>query len=146
MSRRIFRPTAKSPKANGSTELTDRLASQILGTLSCFDRVLVGGTLPDICHARALGGHLKQQGVRLFDFPKWAEPLRNAIREHAERVAADNDIEVEFVRRKEFRMADRARETAESRGFRPGLVHIFSAMEACVSFRPWYDASLAVSG
>lgn len=107
--------------------LTERRANEIRGTLSCFDRVIVGGTLPDICHAAALGRHLKEQRVRLFDLPRWAEPLRNDIRAHAERLAADHGLEIEFVRTKDTNMLERARASAARRGHSPGLIHIFSA-------------------
>jgi len=36
-------------------------------------------------------------------------------------------------------MADRVKEVVAERGDHPGLVHIFSGMEGCVSFRPWHD-------
>jgi len=29
----------------------------------------------------------------------------------------------------------------QTRGQQPGLVHIFSAMETCTAYRPWYDKS-----
>ena len=32
--------------------LTERYADRIRGVLSCFDRVVIMGTLPDICHAQ----------------------------------------------------------------------------------------------
>jgi len=119
--------------------LTERYADKIRGTITCFDRVVIGGTLPDVCHAAALGRTLRREGVRLFDFPKWAEPLRNAIRDHAAQIAADHGLEIEFVGMKNFRMADRIREIVAERGAHPGLVHVFSVMEGCLSFRPWHD-------
>jgi len=57
--------------------------------LSCFDRALILGTLPAICHAKAMAGHLGARDIRLFDDPCWAEPLRDAIRANAERLAAE---------------------------------------------------------
>ena len=53
--------------------------------LSCFDRVVITGTLPDICHARAMAGYLGGRGIRLFDYAHWAEPLRDEIRANADR-------------------------------------------------------------
>jgi hypothetical protein len=35
----------------GLTLLTERYADQIAGVLSCYDRILVFGTLPGICFA-----------------------------------------------------------------------------------------------
>jgi hypothetical protein len=108
--------------------------------LSCFDRVVITGTLPDICHARAMAGHLGGRGIRLFDYAHWAEPLRDEIRANAERLAAEAGLEIEFIRKlKAFRKEDRVQQILAERGDHPGLVHIFSAMEACSSYRPWHD-------
>lgn len=119
--------------------LTERYADQIQGTLSCFDRVVITGTLPEICHAQAMSSFLSSREIRLFDYTQWAEPLRGEIRQHAERLAADAGLAIEFIRRKDFRKEDRIQELLRERGTHPGLVHIFSAMETCPSFKPWYD-------
>jgi len=119
--------------------LTERYVDQILGVLSCFDRVVITGTLPEICHAQAMSKYLTDHGVRLFDYTQWAEPLRDEIRQHAERLATKAGLTIEFIRRKDFRKEDRIQELLGKRGNRPGLVHIFSAMESCPSFTPWYD-------
>jgi len=121
--------------------LTERYADKIPGVLSCFDRVVITGTLPEICHAQAMARHLTEQGVRLFDYTQWAEPLREEIRQHAERLAREAGLTIEFIRRKDFRKEDRVRELLGKRGNHPGLVHIFSAMESCTSFKPWYNKS-----
>ena len=118
----------------------ERHSDHIAGTLSCFDRVIVTGTLPDIGHAEAMAGFLTRQRIRLFDFPSWAEALRDDIRAHAERLAAEAGIEIEFIRKhKDFRKEARVKAIIAERGDHPGLVHVFSAMEACPSFRPWHD-------
>lgn len=117
----------------------ERHAAVIRGTLSCFDRVVITGTLPDICHAGAMTKHLSARGTRLFDYPRWAEPFREELRTHAERVAREHGLEIEFIRRKNFRKEERIKALLAQRGDHPGLVHIFSAMEPCPSFRPWHD-------
>jgi hypothetical protein len=120
----------------------ERHQDNISGTLSCFDRVVVTGTLPDICHPRAMAGFLDYHGVRLFDYPRWAEPLRTELRENAERIAAETGLEIEFIRKlRAFRKEARIKEILAERGDQPGLVHIFSAMESCPSYRPWHDKS-----
>ena len=121
------------------TTLVERHADRIAGTISCFDRVIIAGTLPDICHSRAMTQRLYSEEVRLFDYPRWAEPFRDVIRQNAERLAAESGVAIEFLRAKDFRMVDRVKERVAERGNHPGLVQIFSAMEACVSYRPWYD-------
>ena len=117
-----------------------RHQDRIAGVLSCFDRVIITGTLPDIAHAGAMAHFLDYRHIRLFDFPRWAEPLRNALRDNAERVACEAGLKIEFIRRiKAFRKEERIQEIIAERGDHPGLVHIFSAMESCSSYRPWYD-------
>lgn len=119
-----------------------RHEEKIAGTLTCWDRVIITGTLPEICHSEALAGYLSRQGIRLFDYPQWAEPLRDELRAHAERVATEAGLEIEFIRRHDaFRKASRIKAILAERGEHPGLVHVFSAMEACPSFRPWHDKS-----
>jgi len=119
--------------------LVERYADRIVGVVSCFDRVVIMGTLPAICHARAMEGHLRAHSVRLFDYPRWAEPLRDELRANAERLAQEAGLEIEFIRRKDFRKEERVKQIVARRGDHPGLVHIFSAMEPCLSFKPWHD-------
>lgn len=119
--------------------LIERHAATLRGVLSCWDRVVITGTIPEICHADAMAAHLRAQHIRLFDITRWAEPLRDLIRDHAERLARENRLEIEFIRRRNFRKEERVKAIVAQRGRHPGLVHIFSAMEPCASFRPWHD-------
>jgi len=126
--------------------LTERYASQIAGVLSCWDRIVITGMLPDIGYAQAMAAFLRARGIRLFDFPRWAEPLREEIRENAERLAAENGLTIEFIRKKDFRKEERVKEILARRGRHPGLVHIFSALESCPSYKPWYDKTTGKTG
>ena len=118
----------------------ERHQDKIAGVISCFDRVVITGTLPDIGHAQAMAGYLTYHDFRLFDFPRWAQPLREDIRNHAQRLAAKSDLKIEFIRNhKAFRKEQRIKDVLKERGEHPGLVHIFSAMETCASYRPWHD-------
>lgn len=119
--------------------LTERYAGKIRGVLSCFDRVVITGTIPQIAYADAMNAELWRRKIRIFDFPKFAEPLRDEIRANAERLAKDNGLKIEFIRKRNFRKEQRVKEILRERGDHPGLVHIFSAMESCPSFRPWHN-------
>ncbi len=117
-----------------------RHQGKITAVLSCFYRLVIIGTLPDTGYAGAMAGYLSYHNIRLFDYPRWAEPLRDKLRDHAEQLANKAGIEIEFIRRhKAFRKEDRIKTLIAERGDHPGLVHIFSAMEACTAYRPWYD-------
>ena len=121
--------------------LTDRYASLIRGTLSSFDRILLTGTLPDICHAQALARELTRRRIRFFDYKTaFAQPIRDEIRTHAERLAQENGLVIEHIRSiKAFRKEDRVQAILAERGTHPGLVHIFSALETCTAFEARYD-------
>ena len=119
--------------------LTDRYAEKISGVLSCFDRVVIQGTLPKFCYSQGMAGFLSYNQIRIFDYPRFAEPLRDELRDNAERVAKENGLEIEFIRKKNFRKEDRIRNILTARGNHPGLVHIFSAMEPCQTYKPWHD-------
>lgn len=125
----------------------ERHVEKIRGVLSCFDRVVITGTLPDLCHAGAMAKYLGARAIRLFDYPRWAEPFRDEIRAHAERLAQEAGLPIEFIRRvKDFRKEKRIKQLLATRGDHPGLVHIFSAMEPCPSFRPWHDKRTGKTG
>ncbi len=120
--------------------LLERYASKIKGVLSCFDRVIIHGTLPGLCYAAGMTAYLKAHGVRIFDYPKWAEQWRDLLRTHVETLAAAEGLTIEFIKKvKAFRKADRIQKILVTRGTQPGLVHIFSAMEPCPSYKPWHD-------
>jgi len=117
-----------------------RHSDKIASTLKCFDRIILTGTLPALCYAGAMERHLRANGVRLMDYPRWAEPYRDQLIEHAERLAEEAGIEIEHIRKtKAFRKESRIKQILEERGTAPGLVHIFSALEPCTSYRGWYD-------
>lgn len=120
--------------------LVERCAKQIAGVLECPDRVVIQGTLPTACYADGMTRFLTARQIRIFDYPQFAKPLKDAIRENAERVAAEAEVEIEFIRKqKSFRKEDRIQEILKERGDHPGLVHVFSAMESCTSYKPWHD-------
>ncbi len=117
----------------------ERHSTKIRGTISCLDRVVITGTIPNICYADGMTAFLYAKGIRIFDYTKWAEPLRDMIRLNAEKLACDNGLETEYIRKKSFRKESRVKEIIRERGDRPGLVHIFSALEPCTSYRPWHN-------
>ncbi|MHB8390558.1 MAG: hypothetical protein ACYDBH_13425 [Acidobacteriaceae bacterium] len=119
--------------------LTERYAAQIAGVLSCWDRVLIFGALPKICYAGGMTSYLYERKIRIFDYPKFAEPFRDRLRENAERLGAEAGIEIEFLRKRKVRKEDRVKAALARRGEQPGLVCILSAMEPCSTYKPWHD-------
>ena len=91
--------------------LTERYCQEISGIISCYDRVVLQGTIKSFSYAQGMTA----------------------------RIAKENGVEIEFIRKKDFRKEDRIAKIIKERGSHPGLVHIFSAMEACSSYKPWHN-------
>lgn len=121
--------------------LTTTHQKDISGTLSCLDRVVVTGTLPQICYAQGMTSYLYSKKIRIFDYPRFAEPFKEQIRENAEKTAKDNGINIEFVAKSHIRKEYLVQKVMDKRGNAPGLVHILSCMESCNTYRPWHDKS-----
>ncbi len=118
---------------------TERHAAKICGELSCLDRVVVSGTIPGICYADGMSSYLRSRGILIFDYARWAEPLRDQIRQNAQALAEQAGLSIEHLRNSNVRKEGLVREVLKKRGGHEGLVCIFSAMEACPSYKPWHD-------
>jgi len=122
------------------SDFLERHTARIAGVVSCYDRIVIMGTIPGICYADGMTSYLYRENIRIFDYPKWAEPFNREIRENAERIAEEEGIGIQFIRKlKSFRKEDRIAEIIRERGDHPGLVHIFSAMERCSTYKPWHN-------
>lgn len=121
------------------TLLTERYRDKIDGVISCYDRIVITGTLPKLCYAQGMTGYLYEHGIRIFDYARFAEPFREQLRQNAERLAKENNIEIQHIRKKKIKKERVIQDVLKKRGTAPGLVHILSAMEACDSYQPWHD-------
>ena len=121
--------------------LTDSYKEKISGTLSCLDRIVLTGTLPQMCYSAGMTSYLYSQGIKIFDYPKFAEPFKKELRSNAERIAKEENVAIEFVAKTHIRKEDLVKKVLDKRGTHPGLVHIISAMESCPSYKPWHDKS-----
>jgi len=119
--------------------ITERYSDQISGIISCFDRVVIKGTLQCFGYPHEMTSYLFRNNIKIFDFPKFADSLRMKLRENAEKIAVENGLEIEYIRKKNFRKEERIKEIIGKRGDHPGLVHIYSAMEPCPAYKPWHN-------
>ena len=52
----------------GLQPLAERRSNQVTGVLSCYDRILIQGTLPGLCFAEGMTGYLYAHQIRVFDY------------------------------------------------------------------------------
>jgi hypothetical protein len=71
--------------------------------------------------------------VRSFDYPRFAEPLREPVGERAAALAAEAGIAIEHIGKKHVRKEAVVTKVLEGRGEHPGLVPIISAMEGSLA-------------
>lgn len=119
--------------------LTERYRDRLAGVLSCYDRIVITGTLPGVCYAGGMTSFLYARRIRIFDYARFAEPLRERIRVRAQEACAAAGIEVEHINKPHIRKEEVVAKVLARRGDSPGLVHVISAMEGCESYRPWHD-------
>ena len=119
-----------------SQSLTERYDARIAGMLSCYDRLVITGTLPVACYAGGMTGYLDANGIRIFDYPDFAKTLRDRVRERAASLAAEAGVTIEHIAKPHVRKEDVVARVLEQRGDHPGLVHVISAMEACDGTSP----------
>lgn len=119
--------------------LMERYHERIAGVLSCYDRLVITGTLPGVCYADGMTRYLQVHGIRIFDYPQFAMPLRERIRDRAASLAAQAGVTIEHIGKSHIRKEEVVARALAQRGEHPGLVHIISAMEACDAYQPWHD-------
>jgi hypothetical protein len=116
--------------------LTETYGDKIAFVLSCYDRLVFTGSMPEISHCQGMTSYLYKNNVKIFDYPKFAEPFKEAIRANAEHIAKEHGVEIEFIRKSGVRKESIISEKIEQRGNHPGIVHIISAMETCNTYKP----------
>ncbi len=113
-------PASSHIHASEPRLLTQHHARHIDGTLAFADRLILSGTLDDVCHAGVADGWLHRDDIRFFDLRIIAEPLLNQTLTTAQAVEhRTQELPQENARRK---VAQRVQ-----RSF--GLVQVFPAME-----------------
>jgi len=102
--------------------LIEKYRERMHGVLSCYDRIVITGTLPGACHAKGMTHFLYTQNIRIFDYPRFAEPLRESIRAKAQELAAEHGAVIEHINKAHIRKEDVVARVLESRGTHLGLV------------------------
>src|SRR4051794_33235838 len=114
-----------------SQSLTERYDERIAGVLSCYDRVVITGTLPGVCYAEGMTRYLRANGIRIFDYPQFAMEQRDRVRDCAASLAFESGVTIEHIAKSHIRKEDVVARVLEQRGDHPGLF---------TSSRPWKPA------
>jgi hypothetical protein len=122
--------------------LTEKYKEDIVGILSCYDRVIINGIAGTFGYAGGMTNFFYANSFRIFDFAKIFTPVTEKIKENAEKIAKENNIEIEYIRKNGvFRKDEKIAEIIEKKGISEGLVHIFSVLEMSDTYSSWHDKS-----
>ena len=107
--------------------------------LSCYDRMIITGSLPEISYAGGMTNYLNGKDIKIFDYAHFAEPYRGEIRTHVECISQEQNVPVEFIGKSGIRKESLVSDKLKARGTAPGIVCILSVMESCNTYKPWHD-------
>jgi hypothetical protein len=112
---------------------------RVVGKLACFDRMIFKGHLTRFYPPGGLKGFLDRQGVLLTAFAPYAKSMSEALKAHAQSVAAGAGrpylyLEQTYTKRRGQSKEELARQIAERDGVTAGLICVLAAVEPCSSF------------
>ncbi len=111
------------------TQLVNRYTVNMHGVLSCYDRILITGTILGASYADGMTIFLYSRRVRIFYYAQFAEPLRERILSRALEVCEVAGLAIEHVSKSHIRKVELVKRVLDSRGDAPGLVHVISAVD-----------------
>jgi len=121
-------------KINKIELLSKRYSDSIRGQISCFDRIILTGTLPQVSHAQAMEIQMHLRKRKLKDYGDFVSQTASKLRKDVELLARQQGLKVDYLL-KNIRKEERIKEVLQKRGMQPGIVHIFSAQEKCFCFK-----------
>lgn len=123
------------------TQFHLKFKDHILGTLYCFDRILLKGSLTEWGNKYKLESFFLSKKIMLKDFTIFAASFREQLIAHITDYANKNNIKIEHIRSpKRFDKEANIQKIIEQNNPKHGVIHIYSAMEICDSFTFCYDS------
>ena len=116
-----------------------KYGGQINFSLSCYDRLVITGSLPEISHAAGMTSYLYGKNIRIFDYAKFAEGFREKIRQNIDSVVSESGVSIHYLNKSGIRKESFVSDILEKRGYHSGVVCILSTLEGCNTYKPWHD-------
>ena len=87
-----------------SQSLMERYDERIAGVLSCYDRIVITGTLPTVCYADGMTRFLYASEIRIFDYPEFAaDAARPCARAGGVRWPREAGVAIEHIAKSHIR-------------------------------------------
>ena len=108
-------------------------------TLSCYDRIVITGSLPEISYAQGMTNYLYSKGIRIFDYAQFAEGHRDTLRTQIESIVSASGLAVQYLKKSGIRKESFVSDILANRGYHCGIVCVLSTLEGCNTYKPWHD-------
>ena len=123
---------------------TEKFSREPGRRIGLFDRIMITGSLAELCYAEGMTHYLCFHDILIVDCACFAAPLRDEIRANVESLTKAESLEIEYIRKKDFRKEDGIQAILAERGRRPGLVRICSAIDLYF-YQPWHDKATGLA-
>ena len=120
-------------------QFINKYREQISFSLSCYDRIVITGTLPEISYAQGMTSYLYSKEIRIFDYAHFAEGHREQIRCQIDSIVKETGVEVQYLKKSGIRKESLVSDILKKRGDHTGVVCILSTLEGCNTYKPWHD-------
>jgi len=121
-------------------DLFEKYKEKIEGVNHCYDRINIKCTAERFGYTDGMSMFFNKINRRCFDFHEVFEPITKNITENAQRIAKENEMEIEYIANvKAFRKDDKIADIIEKNPGYEGLLKIYSQLETCQTYKPWTD-------
>ena len=113
---------------------TTKYKNDIIGIISCFDRLLFSGTIIQLTYVQGLERYLRANHILLKDFKKHAISLANQLKDNAKSLAEKNNAKFIYLKESKHSNEEIVKEIINQRGNYPGLVAVITNLETEYGF------------
>lgn len=117
--------------------LPERYREQMEGVLSCYDPTVITKTPPCACFSGGMTSFLCARRIRIFNYPRIAEPLRDRIR--AQALATKHRALILHINKTGVSKEEVVPSELKTLRDHPGQVHAIPTTEACNAHEALHD-------
>lgn len=110
-------------------------AGDVMGVLSGFDRLVLRGSIRQLCHVEGMYSYLAARGILLKDFGAHSEELSALLKESLTAAVAKQGRPVAYLQSSTVSKEDLARELARRDGITSGSIALLTCVEPCRSYQ-----------
>ncbi len=108
----------------------------IEGTISCYDRVIINGTMPLWQHPKMMELFLATTKIQFMEYTKFAESIKDQIIEHITQVSVKNNVAIKYIASpRNFNKEQAVKQIIQEKQITEGIVAIFSELDITLAYK-----------